>query len=101
MFENDPSALSLPRASRRAFYSSSNFSSPASSTSHFVAPRGDSGEQGAKPDYSQAKIVVAMVGLPARGKSYLSNKLMRYLRVCRWQRLYVCTHEVCSGWSMT
>ncbi|WRT70241.1 uncharacterized protein IL334_007236 [Kwoniella shivajii] len=33
-----------------------------------------------KPDYSEAKIVVAMVGLPARGKSYLSNKLMRYLR---------------------
>ena len=34
-----------------------------------------------KPDYSESKIVVAMVGLPARGKSYLSNKLMRYLRV--------------------
>jgi 6-phosphofructo-2-kinase/fructose-2,6-biphosphatase 2 len=34
-----------------------------------------------KPDYSEAKIVVAMVGLPARGKSYLSNKMMRYLRV--------------------
>lgn len=62
-----------------------------------------------KPDYSGAKIVVAMVslgvpyhcllcidtdsplgtipflmfqvGLPARGKSYLSNKLMRYLQV--------------------
>ncbi|WWC72004.1 uncharacterized protein I206_105963 [Kwoniella pini CBS 10737] len=33
-----------------------------------------------KPDYSEARIVVAMVGLPARGKSYLSNKLMRYLR---------------------
>ncbi|WVF73002.1 hypothetical protein IAT40_007820 [Kwoniella sp. CBS 6097] len=33
-----------------------------------------------KPDYSEAKIVVAMVGLPARGKSYLSNKLMRYLK---------------------
>ncbi|KAF8301126.1 6PF2K-domain-containing protein [Clavulina sp. PMI_390] len=32
-----------------------------------------------KPDYSEEKIVVAMVGLPARGKSYLSNKLMRYL----------------------
>ncbi|KAE8231773.1 hypothetical protein CF326_g3200 [Tilletia indica] len=37
------------------------------------------GAAGAKPDYSQ-KIVVATVGLPARGKSYLSNKLMRYLR---------------------
>ena len=35
----------------------------------------------AKPDYSEAKIVIAMVGLPARGKSYLSNKLMRYLKV--------------------
>lgn len=34
-----------------------------------------------KPDYSGAKIVVAMVGLPARGKSYLSNKLTRYLKV--------------------
>ncbi|TFY80182.1 hypothetical protein EWM64_g3836 [Hericium alpestre] len=34
----------------------------------------------AKPDYSEAKIVVAMVGLPARGKSYLSNKLQRYLQ---------------------
>ncbi|KAL0954593.1 hypothetical protein HGRIS_003553 [Hohenbuehelia grisea] len=33
----------------------------------------------AKPDYSENKIVVAMVGLPARGKSYLSNKLMIYL----------------------
>lgn len=37
--------------------------------------------QVAKPDYSEAKIVLAMVGLPARGKSYLSNKLMRYLKV--------------------
>jgi hypothetical protein len=35
----------------------------------------------AKPDYSEAKIVLAMVGLPARGKSYLSNKLTRYLEV--------------------
>lgn len=42
---------------------------------------GATGTIGAKPDYSEAKIVVAMVGLPARGKSYLSNKLMRYLRV--------------------
>ncbi|KAI0928158.1 hypothetical protein AcW2_004260 [Taiwanofungus camphoratus] len=38
------------------------------------------GTKVAKPDYSEAKIVVAMVGLPARGKSYLSNKLMRYLK---------------------
>ncbi|EIW77707.1 bifunctional 6-phosphofructo-2-kinase fructose-2,6-bisphosphate 2-phosphatase [Coniophora puteana RWD-64-598 SS2] len=38
------------------------------------------GNKVAKPDYSEAKIVVAMVGLPARGKSFLSNKLMRYLK---------------------
>ncbi|KZT66865.1 bifunctional 6-phosphofructo-2-kinase/fructose-2,6-bisphosphate 2-phosphatase [Daedalea quercina L-15889] len=38
------------------------------------------GNKVAKPDYSEAKIVVATVGLPARGKSYLSNKLMRYLK---------------------
>ncbi|ESK95876.1 fructose- -bisphosphatase [Moniliophthora roreri MCA 2997] len=37
------------------------------------------GKKVAKPDYSESKIVVAMVGLPARGKSYLSNKLMIYL----------------------
>lgn len=38
------------------------------------------GGKGTKPDYSEAKIVLAMVGLPARGKSYLSNKLTRYLK---------------------
>ncbi|KAH7103815.1 bifunctional 6-phosphofructo-2-kinase/fructose-2,6-bisphosphate 2-phosphatase [Auriculariales sp. MPI-PUGE-AT-0066] len=38
------------------------------------------GGKAPKPDYSEAKIVAAMVGLPARGKSYLSNKLMRYLQ---------------------
>ncbi|WFC99821.1 Fructose-2,6-bisphosphatase [Malassezia yamatoensis] len=38
------------------------------------------GQTVAAPDYGEEKIVVAMVGLPARGKSYLSNKLMRYLR---------------------
>ncbi|KIJ06096.1 fructose-2,6-bisphosphate 2-phosphatase [Paxillus involutus ATCC 200175] len=38
------------------------------------------GNKVAKPDYSEAKIVLAMVGLPARGKSYLGNKLMRYLK---------------------
>ncbi|KAG8926063.1 Fructose-2,6-bisphosphatase [Tulasnella sp. 418] len=37
------------------------------------------GNKVAKPDYSEAKIVLALVGLPARGKSYLSNKLTRYL----------------------
>lgn len=39
--------------------------------------------QVSKPDYSELKIVVAMVGLPARGKSYLSNKLTRYLKASR------------------
>ncbi|KAG8905211.1 Fructose-2,6-bisphosphatase [Tulasnella sp. 403] len=38
------------------------------------------GNKVGKPDYSEAKIVLALVGLPARGKSYLSNKLMRYLK---------------------
>ncbi|KAJ7742889.1 6-phosphofructo-2-kinase-domain-containing protein [Mycena metata] len=38
------------------------------------------GKKVAKPDYSESKIVLAMVGLPARGKSYLSNKLMIYLK---------------------
>ncbi|CAA7268194.1 unnamed protein product [Cyclocybe aegerita] len=38
------------------------------------------GNKVAKPDYSESKIVLAMVGLPARGKSYLSNKLMIYLK---------------------
>lgn len=28
------------------------------------------------------ELTVAQVGLPARGKSFLSNKLMRYLKVC-------------------
>jgi len=37
------------------------------------------GNKVAKPDYSESKIVLAMVGLPARGKSYLSNKLKIYL----------------------
>lgn len=38
------------------------------------------GNKVARPDYSEEKIVLAMVGLPARGKSYLSNKLTRYLK---------------------
>ncbi|KAG8759980.1 Fructose-2,6-bisphosphatase [Serendipita sp. 396] len=38
------------------------------------------GNKVARPDYSEEKIVLAMVGLPARGKSYLSNKLTRYLQ---------------------
>ncbi|KAF9239651.1 6-phosphofructo-2-kinase-domain-containing protein [Melanogaster broomeanus] len=41
------------------------------------------GNKVTKPDYSEAKIVLTMVGLPARGKSYLSNKLMRYLKARR------------------
>lgn len=32
-----------------------------------------------KPDYSNVKIVLALVGLPARGKSSLAKKLLRYL----------------------
>ncbi|KAG8913009.1 Fructose-2,6-bisphosphatase [Tulasnella sp. 417] len=31
------------------------------------------------PDYSKVKIVLALVGLPARGKSSLAKKLLRYL----------------------
>ncbi|EKM78587.1 hypothetical protein AGABI1DRAFT_114211 [Agaricus bisporus var. burnettii JB137-S8] len=44
-----------------------------------VAVKGIGGKV-AKPDYSDNKIVLAMVGLPARGKSYLSNKLQIYLK---------------------
>ena len=38
------------------------------------------GAAGARPDYSGAKIVVCMVGLPARGKSYVANRVLKYLR---------------------
>jgi hypothetical protein len=72
---------------------------------HGLEGKGSTGSHVQKPDYSEAKIVVAMVsfslsllsylsyihqspnklstqvGLPARGKSYLSNKLQRYLKV--------------------
>lgn len=41
---------------------------------------GLSGQTISKPDQSETKLCVCMVGLPARGKSYLSNRLMRYLR---------------------
>ncbi|KAF9782104.1 bifunctional 6-phosphofructo-2-kinase fructose-2,6-bisphosphate 2-phosphatase [Thelephora terrestris] len=56
--------------------------SSASSRGGYSTPKSVVGIGGkvAKPDYSEAKIVIAMVGLPARGKSYLSNKLMRYLK---------------------
>ncbi|POW01384.1 hypothetical protein PSTT_12501 [Puccinia striiformis] len=47
---------------------------------HGLEGKGSTGSHVQKPDYSEAKIVVAMVGLPARGKSYLSNKLQRYLK---------------------
>ncbi|KAH9813861.1 6-phosphofructo-2-kinase-domain-containing protein [Melampsora americana] len=47
---------------------------------HGLEGKGSTGSAVRKPDYSEAKIVVAMVGLPARGKSYLSNKLQRYLK---------------------
>jgi 6-phosphofructo-2-kinase/fructose-2,6-biphosphatase 2 len=57
-------------------------SNPSKITSQSVTPRSVVGIGGKveKPDYSEAKIILAMVGLPARGKSYLSNKLMRYLK---------------------
>ncbi|UTT92439.1 hypothetical protein NDA17_003667 [Ustilago hordei] len=38
------------------------------------------GAAGARPDYSGAKIVVCTVGLPARGKSYVANRVLKYLR---------------------
>ncbi|CAH7676809.1 fructose-6-phosphate 2-kinase [Phakopsora pachyrhizi] len=47
---------------------------------HGLEGKGSTGSAVERPDYSEAKIVVAMVGLPARGKSYLSNKLQRYLK---------------------
>ncbi|MBW0475242.1 hypothetical protein O181_014957 [Austropuccinia psidii MF-1] len=47
---------------------------------HGLEGKGSTGTHAERPDYSEAKIVVAMVGLPARGKSYLSNKLQRYLK---------------------
>jgi 6-phosphofructo-2-kinase/fructose-2,6-biphosphatase 2 len=50
-----------------------------------------------RPDYSEAKIVVAMVGLPARGKSYLSNRLLRYLRVSLGSCLVHPVAEVAHG----
>lgn len=81
----NPLPRSLSRAARLAASSRSRNASPASTArlhSRTNTLSGDGGELGAKPDYSGEKIVVAMVGLPARGKSYLSNKLMRYLRVC-------------------
>lgn len=38
------------------------------------------GEPAPRPDYSEQKIVVAMVGLPATGKSFMAQKLKRYLQ---------------------
>lgn len=48
-----------------------------------------SGSAYGRTDRSEAKIVVAMVGLPARGKSYLSNKLSTYLKVFLFM---ICEH---------
>ena len=45
-----------------------------------ISRYGLSGQTIAKPDTSETKLCLCMVGLPARGKSYLSNRLMRYLR---------------------
>ena len=50
------------------------------SRSHSMPGELNLGTVGTRSDYGDEKIVVAMVGLPARGKSFLSNKLMRYLR---------------------
>ncbi|PPQ63923.1 hypothetical protein CVT24_010321 [Panaeolus cyanescens] len=59
------------------------------------------GNKVAKPDYSDSKIVVAMVGLPARGKSYLSNKLMIYLKVRALLSQLINADLETSGWSTT
>ncbi|KAJ8456793.1 hypothetical protein ONZ45_g18577 [Pleurotus djamor] len=61
----DESAASSRKASRAPSPTRSVVGIGGKAMSHIVA----------KPDYSESKIV----GLPARGKSYLSNKLMIYL----------------------
>ncbi|OBZ75297.1 Fructose-2,6-bisphosphatase [Grifola frondosa] len=73
--------LAFTRALRLKQFDQSTATSRLTSQS-ITPPRSVVGIGGkvAKPDYSEAKIVLAMVGLPARGKSYLSNKLMRYLK---------------------
>lgn len=95
------SSASAIHSRRSSASTASGFRSPLHSLSnsvnltHLAAALDDgwgaTGTIGAKPDYSEAKIVVAMVGLPARGKSYLSNKLMRYLRVSK-ERLGSAVH---------
>ena len=77
-------------------------SGPAAAAAHHV-PDASATTTGAKPDYSEQKIVVAMVGLPARGKSYLSNKLMRYLKVGRralgWRKYLLTDGTFCCTYS--
>ncbi|KAG9040861.1 Fructose-2,6-bisphosphatase [Tulasnella sp. UAMH 9824] len=84
------SSLEVPDAHAGPFYGAKSAAlkqfdeSRAATRTHSVAstpPRSVAGigSKIGKPDYSEAKIVLALVGLPARGKSYLSNKLMRYL----------------------
>ncbi|KAG8916257.1 Fructose-2,6-bisphosphatase [Tulasnella sp. 417] len=84
------SSLEVPDAHAGPFYGAKGAAlkqfdeSRAATRDHSVAgtpPRSVAGigTKIGKPDYSEAKIVLALVGLPARGKSYLSNKLMRYL----------------------
>ena len=82
---NTTQPFSLPEAVREAFSSMSESGMPSVIRhSHSLLSRTASTTPNlghvSKPHTSEEKIVVAMVGLPARGKSYLSNKLMRYLR---------------------
>lgn len=82
---NGGPSYALPEAAQPMFRSLSGSSSlhpmhvVGSSRNSIATP--NLGQTVGKPDYGEEeKIVVAMVGLPARGKSYLSNKLMRFLR---------------------
>ncbi|GAA5822670.1 hypothetical protein JCM11251_004335 [Rhodosporidiobolus azoricus] len=94
------SPVQSPREEHRGTWPYSTANSSTSSLVSNAAPRlehrsSDLGKEASfgmsagatieKPDYSEAKIVVAMVGLPARGKSYLSNKLQRYLLWLEYQ----------------
>ncbi len=61
-FESNPSWLSTPRANRKIFISSSTSNNNIN-------------------DATQTnKLIVVMVGLPGRGKTYIARKVARYLR---------------------